>query len=235
MNTEVFNRLCAYPDYALAYLMLREDRLYNKIPDVNHYGIIKKCLDIGETKARGMTPFTDITTVARNSGVRIALKDRYNIPAIRFMGKNIPLADKDDDVLAKRIYCSEYLPHPSTIIVYQNTVDLINNISKNSGYEIRKEYISDMFISHEFYHHLEAIDKNIYKNYPRVSLINIAGWHIRVTINICSEIAAMAFAKTLLNVPFFPKCIDFLIQYQRDPKLVDGWISLIDAFIDRAI
>jgi hypothetical protein len=210
--------------------MLREDRLFNKIPLKEHYKIIEYSLNVGEKKAEQIrqASFSEVSDIVSAWGIELVTKEKYALPDMKFLGKRVVLGEKDN--LQGRIYCSEYLPRPSTIIVYQNMLDLVTEISAEKGFAIDKKLIRDIFIAHELYHHLEETNKKMVKDYPRIRLVGIGRWQVKVTVNICSEIAAMAFAKAILKTPFFPKIIDLLIQCQRAPGLEETLMSAVSTF-----
>lgn len=229
-SSEVLKKIYAYPDTALAYLMLREDRLFNKIPGKEHCKIIDFCLQTGQKKAediRKTSPSSEIVDLISELGIKLVIKDKYAIPDLSFMGDHLK---KKENAFIERIYCSEYLPRPATIIVYQNTVDLAYEIFTGNGIEVDKDLINHIFIAHELYHHLEETNESIIKSYPRVAVLRIGRWQIKVTVNTCSEIAAMAFAKEMLKTPFFPKIIDLFILSQRNPEMIESWVSAVSMF-----
>jgi hypothetical protein len=68
----------------------------------------------------------------------------------------------------------------------------------------------DVFIAHELYHHIEAVrpETPIARRY-RPTLFRIGNWHWRTGIAVLAEIAAGAFAQSLLDLPCHPKVLDF--------------------------
>jgi hypothetical protein len=76
----------------------------------------------------------------------------------------------------------------------------------------------NVFIAHELYHHIEAIrpDVPIARRY-QPSLFRIGKWHWRTGIAALAEIAAGAFAQSLLDLPCHPKALDFAIAAQVKP------------------
>lgn len=229
-SSDMLRKIYAFPDIALAYLMLREDRLFDRIPVKEHYKIIEFCLQMGRKKAEEIgesSPSPGILDLLSDLGIKLVTKEKYVIPDMRFMGNHLK---KEKDAYIERIYCSEYLPRPATIVVYQNTVDLAYEIFTGNGFAIDKNLIREIFIAHELYHHLEETNKCIIKSYPRVTIIGKGRWQIKVMINTCSEIAAMAFAKEVLKAPFFPKIIDLFILSQRNPELIESWVSAVSLF-----
>ena len=70
----------------------------------------------------------------------------------------------------------------------------------------------DVFIAHELYHHIEAArsETPIARRY-RPTLFRIGNWHWRTGIAALAEIAAGAFAQSLLELPCHPKVLDDVV------------------------
>jgi hypothetical protein len=77
----------------------------------------------------------------------------------------------------------------------------------------------DVFVGHELFHHAEAVrsETPIARRY-QPTLFRIGGWHWRTGIAALSEIAAGAFAQTLLDLPCHPRVLDLIV---RDAILSD--------------
>jgi hypothetical protein len=71
--------------------------------------------------------------------------------------------------------------------------------------------LHEVFIAHELYHHAEAIrsDVPIARRY-QPTLFRIGKWRWRTSIPSLAEIAASAFAQSLLDLPHYPKVLDFV-------------------------
>jgi hypothetical protein len=69
----------------------------------------------------------------------------------------------------------------------------------------------DVFIAHELYHHIEAVrpEVPIARRY-RPTLFRIGNWHWRTGVAALAEIAAGAFAQSLLDLPSHPRALDFV-------------------------
>ena len=69
----------------------------------------------------------------------------------------------------------------------------------------------DVFIAHELYHHTEAIrsDMPIARRH-QPTLLRIGNWRWRTGIAALAEIAAGAFAQSLLDLPCHPKVLDLV-------------------------
>jgi len=69
----------------------------------------------------------------------------------------------------------------------------------------------DVFIAHELYHHAEAVrTKTPIAQRYRPTLFRIGNWHWRTGIAALAEIAAGAFAQSLLDLPCHPRVLDLV-------------------------
>jgi hypothetical protein len=108
---------------------------------------------------------------------------------------------------------AEYRPRPPRIVLYSRGLDpLERNLTGASAVQLLgRATPQDVFIAHELYHHIEAIrsETPIARRY-HPSLLRIGNWHWRTGIAVLAEIAAGAFAQSLLNLPCHPRALDFV-------------------------
>jgi hypothetical protein len=120
----------------------------------------------------------------------------------------------DDDPLIGPIWrFAEYRPRPPSIMLYNGglaplEVTLTGILATQL---LGRATPRDVFIAHELYHHAEAIrsEPPIARRY-QATLFRIGGWHWRTGIAALAEIAAGAFAQSLLDLPCHPKVLDFV-------------------------
>lgn len=85
--------------------------------------------------------------------------------------------------------------------------ELIDNVS-----------IEDVLLAHEMFHLIEDSDKEIYTRITKIKLWNLGPFKYHSGIITLGEIAAMAFAKELLKLSFYPNIFDVLLLYPHDEK-----------------
>ena len=70
--------------------------------------------------------------------------------------------------------------------------------------------LRDVFIVHELYHHAEAISPG--SDCPAPSADAVSNWQLawRTGIAALAEIAAGAFAQSLLDLPYHPRVLDLV-------------------------
>jgi hypothetical protein len=126
----------------------------------------------------------------------------------------IPIETTDDDPMIGSIWrFAEYRPRPPRIILYDRG---IAPLERKLGNVLAKRLLGqatprDVFVAHELYHHAEAIRSEvpIARRY-QPTLFRIGNWRWRTGVAALAEIAAGAFAQSLLDLPRHPRVLDFV-------------------------
>jgi hypothetical protein len=147
---------------------------------------------------------------AKNLRARYA--DRSPQQIARELG--LPVETTDDDPIVGSIWrFAEYRPRPPRIVLYSRSMRLLErSLAGFSAAPLLGEATPrDVFIAHELYHHIEAIrpEAPIARRY-RATLFRIGNWRWCTGIAVLAEIAAGAFAQSLLDLPCHPKALDFV-------------------------
>jgi hypothetical protein len=108
---------------------------------------------------------------------------------------------------------AEYRPRPPHIMLYDRGIaplerELAGSLAKRLLGRIAPR---DIFVAHELYHHVEAVraEVPIARRY-QPTLFRIGNWRWRTGVAALAEIAADAFAQSLLDLPC-PPCVLNLI------------------------
>ncbi|MCA6111117.1 hypothetical protein [Bradyrhizobium cenepequi] len=130
----------------------------------------------------------------------------------RELGLHVEMTD-DDPMVGSIWRFAEYRPRPPRIVLYSRGLSpLERNLTRSRAVRLLgRATLRDVFIAHELFHHIEAIrpDVPIARRY-QPSLLRIGNWHWRTGIGAMAEIAAGAFAQSLLDLPCHPKALDFV-------------------------
>ena len=126
----------------------------------------------------------------------------------------LPIKAVDDDPLVGSIWrFAEYRPRPAHIVLYnRGLAPLERTLTGALVTQLLGEATPrDVFVAHELYHHAEAVrlELPIARRY-QPTLFRIGNWHWRTGIAALAEIAAGAFAQSLLDLPCHPKALDFV-------------------------
>lgn len=126
----------------------------------------------------------------------------------------VPIKTTDDDPMAGSIWrFAEYRPRPPHILLYNRGLALLDRalVGAPARQVLGTAMLPDVFVAHELFHHAEATRSGqpIARRY-QPTLFRIGNWHWRTGIAALAEIAAGAFAQSLLNLPCHPKMLDFV-------------------------
>jgi hypothetical protein len=127
---------------------------------------------------------------------------------------DVPVAETDDDPLVGPLWrFAEYQERPARILLYSRGLAPLDAViaGRMAARLLGPATPREVFIAHELFHHIEATrsDTPIARRY-QPTLFRIGGWHWRTGIAALAEIAAGAFAQSLLDLPCHPRVLDLL-------------------------
>jgi hypothetical protein len=123
----------------------------------------------------------------------------------------VPVETTDSDPMVGSIWrFAEYRPRPPGIVLYRRGLSPLERNARAAPL-LGRATPREVFIAHELYHHIEAVrpETPIARRY-RPALFRIGNWHWRTGIAVLAEIAAGAFAQSLLDLPCHPRALDFV-------------------------
>lgn len=144
------------------------------------------------------------------------LRDRFTGLDPRGIAFKLGLAVEatDDDPLVGSIWrFAEYQPQPPGIKLYDRGLAALDHAVCGSLARrlLGSATLQDVFIAHELYHHAEAVRTEVpIARRHQVTLFRVGNWHWRTGIAVLAEIAAGAFAQSLLDLPCHPRVLDFV-------------------------
>ena len=182
---------------ALGLAMLQADPHAWRLDRATQHAAVSDALADGTAAAANLRPrFADLSPeqIARALGV--------------------PVETIDSEPMVGSIWrFAEYRPRPPRIVLYGRGLrPLERSLTGARAAQLRgRTTPRDVFIAHELYHHIEAVrpETPIARRY-RPTLFRIGNWHWRTGIAVLAEIAAGAFAQSLLDLPCHPKVLDFV-------------------------
>jgi hypothetical protein len=124
----------------------------------------------------------------------------------------VPIETTDDDPMVGSIWrFAEYRPRPPHIMLYNRGIAPLERALAGSERLLGPATPRDVFIAHELYHHAEAIRSEvpIARRY-QPTLFRIGNWRWRTGVAALAEIAAGAFAQSLLDLPCHPYALNFV-------------------------
>lgn len=179
-------------NFSLAAELLRKDPLFYKLPLSKVPDLVGYALKTGEIMAEKLVYIhgtREPLRLARLMGIRILFDITH-------------YASRPLTVL------SRYRENPPTIVIYEAALrECRENVAK---WDIKSKYLlselTNVCVCHELYHHYERDTGNFADLSCSVPVLNLGFLKIEKSVRTISEIAAHAFARKLLNLPFLP-CI----------------------------
>lgn len=179
-------------DRVLALCELSNDLLFHKIPRERLAYYVDASLEAGRNAAR-LFLGQDVRELYRQNGIEI-----------RYAGsgkQNYGVILRGQSVM-EEARCE--------VVVYQDSIRELAAHSAWEGRSLTPEQALDVHLAHEFFHIWEYRERrSIAEELEPVVSMSFLGLRRRVHINRCSEIAAHAFAKELLGLPFLPNFYDY--------------------------
>ena len=192
-----FAEIGAASPETLGLAMLKADPHGWRLDRAAQFAAVSDALADGATMARDLRKWFPVLTpqeVARELGV--------------------PIETTDDDPMVGSIWrFAEYRPRPPHIMLYNRGIAPLERTLASSLIErlLGRATPRDVFVAHELYHHAEAIrlEVPIARRY-QPTLFRIGNWRWRTGVAALTEIAAGAFAQSLLDLPCYPSVLNFV-------------------------
>lgn len=181
-------------DRILALCELSNDMLFHKIPPHRLAYYVDRSLAEGRQAAAEFAG-NDLEALYRQKKISITyLDDSKEAFGVAYRGQ-ITLA-KDNCSLA----------------LFRSSIRALADNSANGEFPaLSYEQAKDIHLAHEFFHFLEfQSGRFVSEMLDPVTTFQVFGFRRKAHINRCSEAAAHAFAKTLLNIPVLPNYYDYL-------------------------
>ncbi|MDT2672617.1 hypothetical protein [Enterococcus dongliensis] len=177
-----------FSDEFLAYLELKQDMLFHKIPEENILYYIDESLNIGANFA-AKKQSKDIFTLYQESDIQIK-------------------EEKHDGVFFKVQMRAQYESDRKgnhKVYLYEKSIAQLAKANQLGLKEMKK-----IILAHEFFHYLEEkSDDQVYDHFAPIESAKILGFSQKAHIRRTSEVAANAFAKCLLKLKHLPSYYDY--------------------------
>jgi hypothetical protein len=122
--------------------------------------------------------------------------------------------------------------YPRDITLFTMNIDAVNAMLTQENYweQVENVKVENMLLAHEMYHFLEETRENVYSKTKKIVLWSIGPFKYRSGLVALSEIAAMSFAKELLNINYNPYVFDALMLYPHDSERAERLVEEILRF-----
>ena len=162
----------------------------------------------------------ELITASIEEGERTAEKIQIKYPnfsiaeVIAAQGVKVEMMKNDDEVIGSRILFALYTP-PKLIQISKAPIQKIGAFNLPG---LAEQDVENMMLAHELFHHIESHDKEMYTQKTKIVLWKFLFYSYKSTVRATSEIAAMAFSRTLNQLKYSPFMLDILLFYSYDPQ-----------------
>lgn len=156
---------------------------------------------------------------------KVAIEEGKNV-AQDYKGQSIQdiLKSLDANIVMQEMQSGESIYNfamfnePKEIIIYkQNAEESQEIVDSIEDERFKGVKIVDMLLAHEGFHMLESKYKDLFIYQPHISLWKIFKFENISKLVSLEEVAAMSFAKELLNMKVNPYCFDVIMCMSRAP------------------
>lgn len=180
-------------DRILALCELSNDLLFQKIPKSRLSYYVDASLNAGRETAKRFA----------GQNIRQLYEERRIGIQVRNGGKKGYGVVLRGQAVMAREGCS--------VELYKDSLDALAQHSAYGGQSLTQEAARDTHLAHEFFHILEYMEgRSLSEELEPIVRFSFLGLSFKSRINRCDEIAAHAFAKEFLGLPYLPNFYDYL-------------------------
>ncbi len=163
------------------------------------------------------------------------LKVQFGIKSVKEYAKKlkIQIIREDSDGSDNYIVFAKF-NYPDKATIYSGNVKKVEKLIEENGMGklLGHVNIESMLLAHEMYHYFEESDKEIFTKTKKIVLWKLGSLQYKSKLIALSEIAAMSFARELLNLNYNPYLFDAIMLYPHDAKKTQSLIDEILTFKD---
>ena len=187
---------------ALGESLLTEDAMFRRVPPQARSPLVDAALSEGRVCAESISRDcgTDPWTIAQRLGVAVVESDA-------------------DASFGSVVVFAEYTQRPPTITLYRTAIEEMDHdlAALGLGGILGAEDCGPVFLAHELYHHLaRSAPRPPFSRTYRVTLLQLGRWRWTSRIASLEEIAAGAFAQTLLGLKLHPRLAELIWVQHED-------------------
>lgn len=200
MINEMIKELRKIDDINWGLYAFRRDPLDKKISDEDKVSIINESIDCGCMEAR-------------------MLREKYGeMDSSSYAEKlNIDILEVEAHDDGSYILFAKF-NDPNKVSVYMESVRKAEALVQSNDLSnlICGVNIKDVLIAHEMFHFIESQKNDIYTRNKKIQLWKLGPIKYKSGLVVLGEIAAMAFAKELLQLDYSPHLFDVLLLYAHN-------------------
>lgn len=189
--------------------LIAQDRLERKIKDDVKSYLIQQSLEVGKKEANLLKekfPTASPLNIIESLGLKLEHKDEENI-------------DTQSGVHYVLLGCYE---SPDQIMICDKTIGRLQRYLEETEHPIFSEIsVKDIVLAHEIFHYIEEQKEDLFTNRFQVDVFSVGPFRKKSTVLCAGEIAGMTFAKTLLNLPFEPAILNYIVMRIWNPPAAE--------------
>lgn len=139
--------------------------------------------------------------------------------------------DGSNDYGSTRVY-AEYLPRGRRVYLYRPALAAIDRHLRSDALAalLGIRAARDVFLAHELYHHFDLTrEEGPLASRHRIVLLALGRWRWTSGLSSLPEIAAGAFAQTLLGLRCHAKLLDLLMLFEHAPQAAESFVRRLRA------
>lgn len=192
----------------LGLLELERDRQFHRIAPPDRQRMVQIALDAGVEAANGLR-----TAAGSESPRQIA--DR--------LGVRVETIDGEGGYETVSVF-ADYLARPPRIRLYARAIARLDRHLED--YPDHDRLVATgthpVFVAHELFHHLEGLDPaRALARRQRVAILTLGPFRLTTRLSSLAEIAAGAFAQSLLGLRHHSKLLDLVASFDGDPAAAE--------------
>ncbi len=164
------------------------------------------------------------------------LKIQFNVKSVKEYAEKFKIqVIKEESEGSDNYIVFAKFNYPDKVTIYSgNVIKVEKLIQENDMEEILGHVdIESMLLAHEMYHYFEESDKKIFTKAKKIELWKIGSFRYNSKLVALSEIAAMSFARELLNLDYNPYLFDAIMLYPHNSIKTQYLINEILTFKEK--
>lgn len=202
MIKELIRNLKTLDKYTWGKYTFNRDPIHNKVSYEKKKEMIEKADECGRLEA-------------------IALKNKYGAKSCLEYAELLGIkVSKLEDGDSKDYILFAKFNSPNKISIYMKNVRKAEELVEDEKLNMLLDgvKIEDVLIAHEMFHFIEDKNKGIYTRTEKIELWKLGPVKYNSGLVALGEIAAMAFAKELLQLSYYPNLFDILLLYPHNKE-----------------
>lgn len=209
INRDLLIKLLELSDIQWGRYALSRDPLWPRLPEADRTGIAREAQCIG----------------VRQAG-EIAERLHSQDPEVLCGAYGITV-EEEPELNGCGLYLFARFQEPDRVCLYEKTIQTVEKFACQNLPERFHCPIRQLVLAHELFHVLEFRDRKLPTHSMTVPILRLGRYSWRRKLTAPSEIAAMSFAKALLDTPFYPQALDILLMCAIEQEKAEALMGSI--------